>query len=98
MGVNYGLNKVRFPAPVPVGSRLRAHLTLLQVDDIKDGAQMTWEVSIERKAATNLSALQNQLRVVTNGREILNVRMANRCSRFAIRPSFKPKHHFAHEQ
>jgi acyl dehydratase len=51
MGVNYGLNKVRFPAPVPVGSRLRAHLTLLQVDDIKDGAQMTWEVSIEREGS-----------------------------------------------
>lgn len=51
MGVNYGLNKVRFPAPVPVGSRLRAHLTLLQVEDIKDGAQMTWEVSIEREGS-----------------------------------------------
>ncbi|MBC3862178.1 MaoC family dehydratase [Undibacterium jejuense] len=48
MGVNYGLNKVRFPAPVPVGSQLRAHLKLLSIEDIKDGAQMTWEVSIER--------------------------------------------------
>ena len=49
MGVNYGLNKVRFPAPVPVGSRLRAHIKLLNVEDIKAGAQMTWEVSIERE-------------------------------------------------
>ncbi|MFZ6861002.1 MaoC family dehydratase [Undibacterium sp. Ji67W] len=48
MGVNYGLNKVRFPAPVPVGSQLRAHLKLLSIEDIMDGAQMTWEVSIER--------------------------------------------------
>lgn len=48
MGVNYGLNKVRFPAPVPVGSQLRARMKLLAVEDIKDGAQMTWEVSIER--------------------------------------------------
>ena len=51
MGVNYGLNKVRFPAPVPVGSRLRAHLKLMNVEDIKDGAQMTWEVTIEREGA-----------------------------------------------
>lgn len=49
MGVNYGLNKVRFPAPVPIGSRLRAHIRLLQIDDIPDGHQMTWEVSIERE-------------------------------------------------
>ena len=51
MGVNYGLNKVRFPAPLPVGSRLRAHLKLMNVEDIKDGAQMTWEVTIEREGA-----------------------------------------------
>lgn len=49
MGVNYGLNKVRFPSPVPVGSRLRARMKLLNIEDIKDGAQMTWEVTIERE-------------------------------------------------
>ncbi|MFZ6756551.1 MaoC family dehydratase [Undibacterium sp. Ji50W] len=49
MGVNYGLNKVRFPSPVPVGSRLRARMKLLEIEDIKDGAQLTWEVSIERE-------------------------------------------------
>ena len=48
MGVNYGLNKVRFPAPVPVGSRIRARSTLLQVDDIEGGVQMTWLVTMER--------------------------------------------------
>jgi len=48
MGVNYGTNKVRFPAPVPVGSKLRARVTLLEVDDIPNGAQMVWNVTIER--------------------------------------------------
>jgi acyl dehydratase len=48
MGVNYGLNKVRFTAPVPVGSRLRARLTLLACEPIEgDGLQMTWKVVIE---------------------------------------------------
>ena len=49
MGVNYGLNKVRFPAPVPVGSRLRARITLLSVEDIAGGAQLIWQVTIERE-------------------------------------------------
>jgi acyl dehydratase len=48
MGVNYGLNKVRFPAPVPVGSRIRARMTLLVVDDIEGGVQMSWLVTMER--------------------------------------------------
>ena len=50
MGVNYGLNKVRFMAPVPVGSRLRARMTLLQCEPIdNDGMQMTWQVTMERE-------------------------------------------------
>jgi acyl dehydratase len=50
LGVNYGLNKVRFTAPVPVGSRLRARLTLLSAEPIAgDGLQMTWGVSVERE-------------------------------------------------
>lgn len=53
MGVNYGLNKVRFMAPVPVGSRLRARMKLLKSEPIDNGgAQMTWEVVIEREGAT----------------------------------------------
>ncbi len=53
MGVNYGLNKVRFIAPVPVGSRLRARLKLLKSEPIDQaGSQMTWEVTIEREGAT----------------------------------------------
>lgn len=50
MGVNYGLNKVRFMSPVPVGSRLRAHMKLLSADPIDgNGVQMVWQVSVERE-------------------------------------------------
>ena len=52
MGVNYGVNKVRFTAPVPVGSRLRARLRLLAAQPIdKAGMQMTWSVTVEREGA-----------------------------------------------
>jgi acyl dehydratase len=52
MGVNYGLNKVRFTAPVPVGSRLRGRLTLLACEPIADGGmQMTWKVAVEREGS-----------------------------------------------
>ena len=48
MVVNYGMNKVRFPAPVPVNSRVRARMTLVKVDDIADdGAQLEWSVVLE---------------------------------------------------
>jgi acyl dehydratase len=52
MVVNYGLNKVRFPAPVPVGSRVRAHLTLLKIEDIEGGAQLEWQAQVEREGGT----------------------------------------------
>jgi acyl dehydratase len=52
MGVNYGLNKVRFTAPVPVGSRLRARMKLLVCESIEnDGVQMTWLVTVEREGS-----------------------------------------------
>jgi acyl dehydratase len=52
MGVNYGLNKVRFMAPVPVGSRLRARMKLLQCDAIDNqGVQMVWEVAVQREGS-----------------------------------------------
>lgn len=52
MGVNYGLNKVRFTSPVPVGSRLRARMKLLACEPIaNDGLQMTWEVLVEREGS-----------------------------------------------
>ena len=52
MAVNYGLNKVRFMAPVLVGSRLRARLKLLGAEPIaQDGMQMAWEVTVEREGS-----------------------------------------------
>jgi acyl dehydratase len=52
MGLNYGLNKVRFTAPVPVGSRLRGRLTLLSTESIEQGGlQMIWSVVVEREGA-----------------------------------------------
>ena len=52
MGINYGLNKVRFTSPVPVGSRLRARMKLLDNKSLEDGSggvQQTWEMKIERE-------------------------------------------------
>lgn len=56
MGVNYGLNRVRFTAPVPVGARVRARLRLRQLEDIDPqgqthGVQMTWDVTLEREGS-----------------------------------------------
>ena len=53
MGVNYGLNRVRFMTPVPVGSRVRGHLKLLSSEPIDNGGlQMVWETTIELEGAT----------------------------------------------
>ncbi|MCG3190276.1 MAG: putative enoyl-CoA hydratase 1 [Burkholderiaceae bacterium] len=49
MSVNYGLNRVRFPAPVPVGSRIRARLKLLAFEPLDGGAQLVTEVTMERE-------------------------------------------------
>jgi acyl dehydratase len=49
MGVNYGLNKVRFPAPVPVGSRVRLTATLADVKEFTGGKQLTLSCVIERE-------------------------------------------------
>lgn len=51
MVVNYGLNKVRFPAPVPVGSRVRARMVLQKVVPIDGGAQLEWLTTIEREGS-----------------------------------------------
>jgi len=51
MGVNYGLNRVRFPAPVPVDSRIRARMKLLSYEPIDGGAQLVMEVTIEREGS-----------------------------------------------
>ena len=47
MGLNYGLNRVRFPTPVRVGSRLRARFKLLSYESIEGGAQLTVQVTVE---------------------------------------------------
>jgi acyl dehydratase len=47
MGVNYGVDNVRFPAPVPVGSRVRARADLVAVDDVPGGVQTTMRVTVE---------------------------------------------------
>jgi acyl dehydratase len=47
MGINYGLNKVRFPAPVPVGSRIRARYTLDSVTEVPGGIHMERTVTVE---------------------------------------------------
>jgi len=49
MGINYGLNKVRFPAPVPVGSRVRATFEVLDVDEQDWGGQATMRATVERE-------------------------------------------------
>ncbi|WP_028227959.1 MaoC family dehydratase [Paraburkholderia ferrariae] len=51
MGVNYGLDRVRFPAPVPVGSRIRAACRLLEYTPLEQGAQLTIEATVEREGS-----------------------------------------------
>ncbi len=47
-GVNYGLNRVRFPAPMPVGEKVRMRAKLASVEEIAGGAQITTELTFER--------------------------------------------------
>jgi len=61
MGVNYGTNKVRFPAPVPVGARLRLGATLLSVEDVAGGAQMAIELVFEVEGAAKPSCVAEVL-------------------------------------
>ncbi|MET9931379.1 MULTISPECIES: MaoC family dehydratase [unclassified Streptomyces] len=51
MGINYGTEKVRFPAPVPVGSRLRATAVLARVEEVAGGVQVTAAVTVEREGS-----------------------------------------------
>ena len=48
-GVNYGVNRVRFPAPMPVGDKVRMRAKLAAVDDVPGGAQITTELTFERE-------------------------------------------------
>jgi acyl dehydratase len=49
MGVNYGLNKVRFTAPVPAGAKIRGRFTLAKFEKLEGGVQTTWSVTVERE-------------------------------------------------
>src|SRR5206468_3480233 len=47
MRINYGLNKVRFPAAVPAGARIRARFSLQTVADVPGGVQLTWNAQVD---------------------------------------------------
>jgi acyl dehydratase len=47
MILNYGLNRVRFPAPLPVGSRIRMHVSLAEINEITDGVQVVYHLEYE---------------------------------------------------
>jgi len=51
MGINYGLNRVRFVSPVPAGARIRGRFTLATLEGIKGGVQSTWNVTVEREGS-----------------------------------------------
>ncbi|HEV3104206.1 MAG TPA: MaoC family dehydratase [Trinickia sp.] len=52
MGLNYGLNRVRFTSPVPVGSRVRAQLRAIEARDVESGGvQVTWDVAVVAEGA-----------------------------------------------
>ena len=57
MGVNYGCEKVRFPAPVPVGAKLRLGTKLLGVQEISGGAQVNMEFVFELEGASKPSCV-----------------------------------------
>ena len=57
MAVNYGAGKIRFPSPVPVGSKLRLGATLMSVDDVAGGAQVTIEFVFEVEGASKPSCV-----------------------------------------
>ncbi|GAB3687774.1 MaoC family dehydratase [Saccharopolyspora tripterygii] len=51
MGINYGLNKVRFPSPVPVGARVRSTTELIDVTEIEGGLQLAVKATVEIEGA-----------------------------------------------
>ena len=66
--LNYGVNRVRFPAPVPVGSRVRATVKLAELEDIPGGAQMTLELTFEVEGGEKpVCVAQTVARVYTAG-------------------------------
>ncbi len=66
-GMNYGFNKVRFPAPLPVGDRVRMRLKLASVDDVAGGAQITTELTFEREGGDKPVCVAESLSRVYTG-------------------------------
>jgi acyl dehydratase len=61
MGINYGLNKLRFVSPVPAGSNIHARCTLQSVEDVAGGWQITWAVTVETENAAKPSLVAEWL-------------------------------------
>ncbi len=61
MALNYGLNRVRFVAPVPSGSRIRARIVCVAADEVTGGVQATWSITIEREGETKPAAVAEWL-------------------------------------
>lgn len=59
--VNYGLNKVRFPGPLPVGNRVRMRMTLADVEEVLGGAQITIKLTFEGEGALKPVCVAEQL-------------------------------------
>jgi acyl dehydratase len=67
-GVNYGLGRVRFPAPMPVGDRVRMRMRLAGVDDVPGGIQTTMELTFEREGGDKPVCVAESLaRLYANG-------------------------------
>ncbi len=66
-GLNYGLNRVRFPAPMPVGNRLRMRAKLASADDVAGGAQLVTELTFEREGGDKPVCVAEQLVRVYSG-------------------------------
>ena len=61
MGINYGLNRLRFVSPVPAGSRIRARFTLQAVEEVPGGYQITWAVTAEAEGSQKPSLVAEWL-------------------------------------
>ena len=61
MGINYGLNRLRFVSPVPAGSRIRARFTLQAVENVPGGFQITWSVLVETEGGSKPSLVAEWL-------------------------------------
>ena len=65
--VNYGLNRVRFPAPLPVGNRVRMRISLMDVEDVLGGAQITMKLTFEGEGALKPVCVAESLTRVYTG-------------------------------